>query len=419
MQQNDRIKRITEDTLVVGIDIGSVTHYARAFNFRGVELGKVQRFSNDAEGYAILHRWIIEIQDKNNKDDCIVGMEPTGHYWFCLANYLEKNKYQIAIVNPFHVKRSKEFDDNSPTKNDRKDPKVIAGLVNAGRYTKPYMPKGVYKDLRTVVTLRNRYKDKQKMIKNSVQRWLSIFFPEFKEVFKLWEQDMSLTILKNYPLPEMLINAGRDAIVATIIEVLGQCHSIKKVDMLLEYADISIGVSDGKYGAHLEIVGLLDEYELYTDKINQTDKLIEKLLDQIPNASMLLSIKGLGKFTAASFIASVGDIQRFAHPNQIKKLLGLDPVETSSGFHQSKFRISKRGRTDGRTALFKAAIPMLKHNDEFKQIHEYYTTREHNPLKKMQSVIAICCKMIRVFYAILKKGEQYDSQRLLNDIIRK
>ncbi len=25
-----------------------------------------------------------------------------------------------------HVKRSKEFDDNSPTKNDRKDPKTIA-----------------------------------------------------------------------------------------------------------------------------------------------------------------------------------------------------------------------------------------------------------------------------------------------------
>lgn len=26
------------------------------------------------------------------------------------------------------------MDDNNPTKNDRKDPKVIAGLVNEGRY---------------------------------------------------------------------------------------------------------------------------------------------------------------------------------------------------------------------------------------------------------------------------------------------
>ena len=30
------------------------------------------------------------------------------------------------------------------TKNDRKDPKVIAGLVREGRYMIPYLPEGVY-----------------------------------------------------------------------------------------------------------------------------------------------------------------------------------------------------------------------------------------------------------------------------------
>lgn len=28
-------------------------------------------------------------------------------------------------VNPHHVKKSKELDDNNPSKNDRKDPKTI------------------------------------------------------------------------------------------------------------------------------------------------------------------------------------------------------------------------------------------------------------------------------------------------------
>ena len=37
-------------------------------------------------------------------------------------------------VNPHHVKKSKELDDNNPTKNDRKDPKDIAGLINAEHY---------------------------------------------------------------------------------------------------------------------------------------------------------------------------------------------------------------------------------------------------------------------------------------------
>ena len=30
--QNQKISQITEDTLVVGVDIGSTTHYARAFS---------------------------------------------------------------------------------------------------------------------------------------------------------------------------------------------------------------------------------------------------------------------------------------------------------------------------------------------------------------------------------------------------
>lgn len=33
-----------------------------------------------------------------------------------------------------HVKRTKELDDNHPSKNDRKAPKVIAKLVTEGRY---------------------------------------------------------------------------------------------------------------------------------------------------------------------------------------------------------------------------------------------------------------------------------------------
>ncbi len=44
--------------------------------------------------------------------------------------------------------------------------------------------------------------------------------------------------------------------------------------------------------------------------------------------------------------------------------------------------------------------------------------RANNPLKKKQSVIAISCKLIRVFYAILAKGVTYDAQKLISDIHR-
>ena len=48
----------------------------------------------------------------------------------------------------------------------------------------------------------------------------------------------------------------------------------------------------------------------------------------------------------------------------------------------------------------------------------YYQTRDKNPLKKMQSVVVIACKVLRVFYAILTKGVEYDGEKMLRDIRR-
>jgi hypothetical protein len=58
----------------------------------------------------------------------------------------------------------------------------------------------------------------------------------------------------------------------------------------------------------------------------------------------------------------------------------------------------------------------VSHADEFKQLHEYYTTRSNNPLKKMQSLIVIACKILRVIYTVLKNGTTYDPEKLMKDI---
>lgn len=61
-------------------------------------------------------------------------MEPTGHYWFELGKFLQDNGLKQVLLNPHHVRKSKELNDNNPSKNDRKDSKVIAGLINEGDY---------------------------------------------------------------------------------------------------------------------------------------------------------------------------------------------------------------------------------------------------------------------------------------------
>jgi hypothetical protein len=141
-------------------------------------------------------------------------------------------------------------------------------------------------------------------------------------------------------------------------------------------------------------------------------------LQKTPAFKELLKIKGVGLITAAGFIAEVGDISRFEHPKQIQKLAGLSLKENSSGKHKGKTTISKRGRKRLRSLLFQGIMPIVANNKEFQELHRYYTTRGQNPLKKKQSLILLCCKLIRIFYALLTKQTTYSSQKMLDDIKR-
>ena len=142
--QNAKIASITEKTLIVGIDVGSETHFVRAFDWRNYEFTKKPfEFSNTEAGFQTFKAWMEDLLEKNGKSVVIPGMEPTGHYWFALGKFLQDNGMRPVHVNPHHVKKSKELDDNNPNKNDRKDPKTIASLVNEGRFSYPYIPTGV------------------------------------------------------------------------------------------------------------------------------------------------------------------------------------------------------------------------------------------------------------------------------------
>jgi transposase len=145
---------------------------------------------------------------------------------------------------------------------------------------------------------------------------------------------------------------------------------------------------------------------------------MEELLNQVSGAKEVLGIKGIGIVSAASIIAEIGDISRFEDARQIQKYAGLSLIENSSGKHRGQTTISKRGRKRLRSVLFRVILPMVSNNQEFKELHLYYTTRKDNPLKKKQSLILLCCKLIRIIFVMIKKQIPYDGNKLMKDIKR-
>lgn len=417
--QNKKIEAITEKTLVVGIDVGSETHYARAFDHRGIEYSKKPfKFSNDEAGFVSFKAWILEHKEAHDKDKVIPGMEPTGHYWFNLGKFLQDNDMKPVLVNPHHVKKSKELDDNSQTKNDRKDPKVIAGLVREGRYMIPYLPDGVYADLRTASNMRFQIQSELTRILNRISRWFNIYFPEYKTVYGNLDAVSGMLVLKTAPLPEDILTLGVDGINKIWRDAKLRAVGKKRAQTLVNAAEHSVGSKEGAISARIEIRMLIEDYESRNARLQEIMAFIEELVKRIPMTEKLLAIKGVGIKTVSGFLAEVGDIGRFKSPKELQKLAGLALVENSSGKHKGETTISRRGRKRLRYLLFEVAMSLVSKNREFAELHNYYTTRKQNPLKKMQSLMVVAAKLIRVFYAMLTKGVDYDPKKMSEDIRR-
>jgi transposase len=413
--QNRKIEQVLESTLIIGIDIAKTNHVGRAQDFRGIELGKALTFKNSQKGFTKVLDWTHKLMAKHGKTQAIFGMEPTGQYWLPLAQFLCQNGIKVVLVNPMHVKKSKELDDNSPTKNDIKDARVIAQLVKDGRYSEPNIPTGIYAELRVGMNLRDRLTEDLRRAQGRIDNWLDRFFPEFLNVFNEWTGKAALLVLEYAPLPQEIVDKGADGIMECWRQGMKRSAGKKKALQLVEAATESIGLNQGSIMGRQEILTLLNQYKFIQQEIEQLLQQLENLLGEIPGAKEMMTVPGVGMVTIAGFIAEVGNLDHYSHPRQIQKLAGLNLKENSSGKHKGQTKISKRGRARLRALLYKCIMPLVAKNEEFKALHHYYTTRAQNPLKKKQSLIALCCKLIRILFAIGKKKTPYDGSELIKN----
>ncbi|MCI5760254.1 MAG: IS110 family transposase [Eubacterium sp.] len=418
-KQNERISQVSSDTLVIGVDIGEEKHYARAFDYRGLEFSRrALSFSNSAAGFNIFYKWLEEIKERTRMKKVIIGCEPTGHYWFTFQKFLHDHKLKLVVVNPYSVNRSKELDDNSPEKDDIKDPKTIAGLVREGRYSTAYIPEGNYAEIREAQVCRDQIMKQHVRLSNQIQAWLQQYFPEYLEVYNKFDAESGFLVLEKAPLPADIIKLGAEGIkqIWKDAKLRGRL-GISRAQTLIEAAQESVGLQGGE-AARFRIWVLISDYRRKQEQLERVDEILQKKVMLVPNVEKLLAIKGVGFSSVAGFIAEVGDIGRFTDPKQIQKLAGLEITKLSSGKRKGKPGISKRGRRRLRRVMYEAARALMIWDPAFGDLFLYYRNRMCHPLGSMQAKIAVECKAIRVFYAILKHGCDYDPKKLQKDIIR-
>lgn len=418
--KNDKLSFISDDMLILGCDIGSETHYIRAIDTRGRELSKSAfAFANDLEGFQSALDWATKHAATNDKTQIVMGLEPTGHYWFCLATWMIANGVSVVQVNPYAVKQTKELEDNSQLKNDRKDPKLIANLVKDGNFGMPYLPEGIYADMRRLTMFRDQLTEDRIRCLNRMHREMKIYFPEYKDAFGKVDGVFCLEILKVAPFPEDLLALGVKGIEQVWHNAKLRGRGYSRAQTIIDCAETSVGLKDGANASKLAVKWFVERILELDEQLSDIEEQLNEKCKEIPYATNILEISGVGEHILSGILAEMGDISRFDDVKEIQKLAGMGLVACSSGKHEGKTKISHRGRKRLRYWLFQAAKSAVAHAEEFKELHIYYTTRPNNPLKKMQSLIVIACKILRVIYAILNKGGTYDPKKLLMDIKRK
>lgn len=413
--QNLKFDAIENTDVIVGIDIAKNVHWAGIILPNGKEIKKSFSFNNNKKGFESLVETVKNVLKMLNFKKAIIGMEPTGHYWKSCARYLKKIDWiKVVTVNPYHVKNSKEFDDNCQTKNDKKDCITIARLIKDARFFEPYLPEGIWAELRNLSNTRAELVGKQNAVKNRLIAIMDEYFPEYTKVFKRILSRTSEEILKECPFPEDIKSKGKEELLKHIKKTVKRGYSKKQVETIYELANESIGTTEGTEGAKFQLNMYIEEAKLLEKQIKMTEQELERQLKETGFYESLISIQGIGVVSAAIFVGEVGDINRFESYEQIRRYAGLNLVENSSGKHKGKTTISKRGRSLLRSILYRMAFTMVNKNKEIKELYKYLTTRKENQLKKKQAIVAVIGKILQIIYAVVTKNEEYKATRVFS-----
>ena len=411
--QDLKFNAIENTDAIVGIDIAKNVHWAGIILPNGKEIKKSFSFHNNRKGFESLVETVKNVLTMLKLKKAIVGMEPTGHYWKSCARYLKTIDWiKVVTVNPFHVKNAKEFDDNCQTKNDKKDCMTIARLIKDARFFEPYLPEGIWADLRNLSNTRAELVKKQNAVKCRLVATIDEYFPEYPKVFKNVLSRTSEEILKECPFPEDIKSIGKEELLQHIKKTVKRGYSKKQVETIYELANESIGTEEGIEGAKFQLNMYIEEAKLLEKQIKITEEELERQLKETGFYESLTSIQGIGIVSAATFVGEVGDINRFNSYEQIRRYAGLNLVENSSGKHKGKTTISKRGRSLLRSILYRMAFTMVNKNKELKELYKYLTTRKENQLKKKQAIVAVIGKILQIIYAIVTKNEEYKATRV-------
>ena len=159
----------------------------------------------------------------------------------------------------------------------------------------------------------------------------------------------------------------------------------------------------------------LESYEVLLKSIDlQIQQLEKKLLNLIETCdelnlhyTHLQTIPGIGEQTAIGLLSEMPDVKNFQHVKQCVAYAGLNPSIKQSGTSvYGAGRISKTGSKELRNLLY---MPALVGKNNCKAYKPFVDRLDEKGKKPKVIVVAVMHKILRIVFAVLKKGVPFDA----------
>jgi transposase len=349
------------------------------------------------------------------KEKLLIGMEASGGFWENLYSHLKENGFSAVLLNPYHTNKFREALAKK-AKTDDIDALIIAQLLRTGEYVQSQVAEELIQSLRELTKLRYELVKERKNYQRQIFSILSIVFPEHeKTALKNPFSVASLAILKTFPTAKDLAQAKPKQIEKIVRSIKGNNFDLEEIKSLLTTAQNSIYSGRAKEARATSLRILLRHVETLSSSIEELEAQIKQILSpqELPGSfpgENLLTIPGVGEKTVAAVLAYLGaDGSNFSNSTKAIGYVGFFPKIYQSGQSLWENKISKRGPSLLRWALYMAAVACLRHNPEMRNL--YHKKLSQGKTEK-QALICVAKKLLEIMLAMLKSGEAYDPLRV-------
>ena len=346
----------------------------------------------------------------------VLILEATGHYSRLISDFLRFHGLETYVINQIQTKNFASVSMRK-VKNDRVDAFHIAMFFRLGlvKPTREFPAESL-----KLRELCRHYFSLQRLLTNTKLKCQSLVdqvFWRFDEVFSASASRTASEVLKRFPTPQQLAEQPVDEIAALI-----QQHSRSKMEVACERAEkLILLAQEAQFLAKASAVqefrlqSLLKLESTLSQEVRALHKRIKQEAEKHPEVCLVMTVPGFGPITSAAFIGEIGSYELYPSAAQIIAAAGIDPTVYQSGAYQgSHSRMSKRGSTWLRLALYQAAAvaawgPIKHQVERYATIRAFYQKKRNEGKPPKVALGAVMRKLCVYAYVVLSKNKDFEN----------